>query len=285
MKHFFLTTLLAFGFNHFVSAQSLPVPPPSPKQTVNQQFGTTSIEVIYSRPGLKGRKAFGDVVAYGKLWRTGANSATTIEFGENVTVNTTEVPKGKYGMVTIPNESEWEVIITKDLNVTGDYNFKKENVVARFPVKPEMLNDKVETFTIDISDIQPQSAEVVIKWDMTMVRFSVKEDIDAKIMAAIEKDMKNDKRPFHTAATYYFENGKDLKQALEWENKALEANPSAYWILTQKAKIQNALKDYPAAMATAQVAMEAAKKGDNDAYVKMNEALMAEINANPAYKK
>jgi len=285
MKHFFLTTLLAFGFTHFVSAQSLPVPPPSPKQTVNQQFGTTSIEVIYSRPGLKGRKAFGDVVAYGKLWRTGANSATTIEFGENVTVNSTEVPKGKYGMVTIPNESEWEVIITKDLNVTGDYNFKKENVVARFPVKPEMLNDKVETFTIDISDIQPQSAEVVIKWDMTMVRFSVKENIDAKIMAAIEKEMKNDKRPFHTAATYYFENGKDLKQALEWENKALEANPSAYWILTQKAKIQNALKDYSAAMATAQVAMEAAKKGDNDAYVKMNEALMAEINANPAYKK
>lgn len=285
MKNLFLTTFLAFGFTHLVTAQSLPVPPPSPKQTLNQQFGTSSIEVSYSRPGLKGRKAFGDVVAYGKLWRTGANAATTIEFGENVTVNSTEIAKGKYGLLTIPNASEWEVILTKDLNVTGEYNFKKENVVARFAVKPEALKDQVETFTIDIINIQPRSADVVIKWDMTMVRFSVQEDIDAKIMAAIEKEMKNDKRPFHTAATYYFENGKDLKQALEWENKALEANPTAYWVLTQKAKIQYALNEYADAMATAQTAMEAAKKGDNDAYVKMNETLIAEIKANPNYKK
>jgi len=285
MKSFLLSLILVSGLIFTVKAQSLPVPPPSPRQTLNQQFATSFVEVNYSRPGLKGRNAFGDVVSYGKLWRTGANAATTIEFGDDVTVNTTTVPKGKYGLLTIPAEGQWEIIITTDLNVTGDHNFKKENVIARFPSKVENLKDQVETFTIDITNIKPSSALVVLKWDYTSVRFNISADIDGKIMAAIEKEMKTDKRPFHTAATYYYENGKDLNQALEWENKALESNPTAYWVLHQKAKIQHDLKDYANALNTAEAALEAAKKAESDPYIKMNETLISEIKTKKAGAK
>jgi hypothetical protein len=260
-----------------VQAQALPIPQPSPLQTVKQNFATAFIEVVYSRPGLKGRKAFGDVVPLGKLWRTGANSATTIEFGDEFSVNGKSLSKGKYGLVTIPKESEWEIIITKDLNVTSEQAFKPENALVRFPVKVEKLNDVVETFTIDFTNIKPTSADVVLKWDQSLVRFQVTAEIDGKIMAAIEKEMKADKRPFHSAANYYYENGKDLKQALEWENKALEANPTAYWMLHLKAKIQHKLGDTAGALETATKSMEEARKAEGDAYVKMNEALIAEI--------
>lgn len=258
-------------------SQSLPIPQPSPSQTVKQAFATAFIEFNYSRPALKGRKAFGEVVPFGKLWRTGANSATTIEFGDDVTVNGTTIAKGKYGLLTIPGETEWEIIITKDLNVTGEYAFKPENVVTRFKTKSEKINDQVEMFTIDVTNIKPSSADVVLKWDMTQVRFSVSAEIEAKIMAAIEKELKTDKRPYHAAANYYYENDKDLKQALEWENKALEANPTAFWMLTLKAKIQFKLADYAGAQTTAELALAEARKADSDPYVKMNEDLIAQI--------
>lgn len=277
MKYFFTLLSLLILSSTVVQAQGLPIPQPSPAQTVKQSFATAFIEVSYSRPGLKGRKAFGDVVPFGKLWRTGANTATTIEFGDEFFVNGVSFSKGKYGLVTIPKETEWEVILTKDLNVTSEQAFKPENVVTRFVVKTERLNDAVETFTIDFTNIKPTSADVVLKWDQIQVRFTVKADIDTKIMAAIEKEMKNDKRPFHSAANYYYENGKDLKQALEWENKALEANPTAYWMLHLKAKIQHKLGDTAGALDTANKSMEEARKADGDAYVKMNEALIAEI--------
>lgn len=277
MKYIFSFMVLALMALSTVQAQGLPIPQPSPAQTVKQSFATAFIEVTYSRPGLKGRKAFGDVVPFGKLWRTGANSATTIEFGDEFMVNGVAFAKGKYGLVTIPKESEWEIILTKDLNVTSEQAFKPENVVTRFVVKTEKLNDVVETFTIDFTNIKSTSADVVLKWDQTQARFTVKAEIDAKIMTAIEKEMKNDKRPFHSAANYYYENGKDLKQALEWENKALEANPTAFWMLHLKAKIQHKLGDNTGAIETATKSMEEARKADGDAYVKMNEALIAEI--------
>lgn len=274
-----LYSLLILGFlgTVTVQAQSLPIPQPSPLQTVKQSFATAFLEVSYSRPGLKGRKAFGDVVPFGKLWRTGANGATIIELGDDFMINGKAISKGKYGLLTIPKESEWEIIITKDLNVTSEQAFKPENAIARFPVKVETLKDQVETFTIDFTNIKPTATDVVLKWDFTQVRFSVTADIDGKIMAAIEKEMKNDKRPFHSAANYYFENGKDLKQALEWENKALESNPTAFWMLHLKAKIQHKLGDNAGALETATKSMEEARKAEADAYVKMNETLISEI--------
>ncbi len=272
-------TALSFSAN----AQSLPVPAPSPLQTVKQQFATSNIEISYSRPGVKGRKAFGEVVPFGKVWRTGANGATTIEFGEDVTIDKTKVTKGKYGLVTIPGENEWQVIITKDLNVTSPTAYKLENDVVRVPVKPTSLNDLVETFTIDVQNIRPTTATVQLKWDRTLVAFDVTAEIDEKVTKAIEKELAADKRPFHQAASYFFDNNKDLKQALEWSTKAVENNPAAFWMSNLKAKIQFKLNDLNGALASAEQSLAKAKESNNDDYVKLNEKLIAEIKSSPNY--
>ncbi|MCS6819428.1 MAG: DUF2911 domain-containing protein [Chitinophagales bacterium] len=279
-QQFFLLHVAIISF--YVSfGQSLPIPPPSPLQTVRQQFATSFIELNYSRPGVKGRVIFGDLVPYGKIWRTGANAATTIEFGEEVTIEQTKVEKGKYGLLTIPGENEWQIIITKDLNVTSANDYKIENDVVRIPVKPIRLCEPVETFTIDIQNIKPTQAEIQLKWDRTMVSFIVYAQIDEKIMKAIDKELATDKRPFYQAANYYYENNKDLSKALEWCTKAAEINPSAYWITHLRAKILYKMKDYANALQSAEVSLQKARDAKNEEYVRMNQKLIAEIKAIP----
>jgi hypothetical protein len=286
MKTFRLLILMfavALSFSD-ISAQSLPIPAPSPKQTVTQQFATGNIEIEYSRPGVKGRKAFGDVVPFGKIWRTGANAATTISFGDDFFVNGVKVAKGKYGLLTIPGENEWVIIITKDVNVTSAADYKQENDVVRVNARPFSLCYTVETFTIDVNNIKPAEADIMLRWDRTEVSFKVTAQIDEKIMAAIEKELSTDKRPYYQAANYYFENGKDLNKALEWVNKAIEGRPEAFWMTHTKAKILNKLKDYNSAIASAEISMAKAKESNSDDYVKFNEKLIAEIKSQPDYK-
>lgn len=280
------TTLVALAIAAAVTAnaQSISFPQPSPTASFSQNFATSKIEVSYSRPSAKGRKVFGDVVPFGKLWRTGANGATTISFGEDVKLNGSDVKAGKYGLLSIPGESEWTIIITKDLTVTSEDAYKKENDVARFQVKPSKLNYSVETFTIEVSNMKNNEASLDLKWENTAVSIKVTADYDARIAKQIEEVMAKDTRPYAGAANYYLETGRDLNKALDWMNKAIASYPKAYWNLLAKAKIQVALKDYNGAMATSMESWTLAKEGNNDAYVKMNEELQAQIKANPAYK-
>src|SRR5690242_953972 len=140
--------IIVFAITFSATSQSIKTPPPSPPQTIKQDFGLSSMELSYSRPGIKGRKVFGDLVPYGKVWRTGANNATTISFEDSVLVGTTKVPAGKYGLLTIPDKDKWTIIITKQTDVTNPADYKQESDVARVEVKPMMMKDKVETFTM-----------------------------------------------------------------------------------------------------------------------------------------
>lgn len=282
MKNYLLT--LALAGTMAVSAQTIPFPQPSPSASFSQNFATSKIEVSYSRPSAKGRKVFGDVVPFGKLWRTGANGATTISFGEDVKLNGMEVKAGKYGLLTIPGESDWTIIITKDLTVTNEGAYKQENDVARFVVKSTRTAVAVETFTIAVNNLKNTEADVELAWENTSVSFKVTADYDARISKQIEESMAKDSRPYSQAASYYLENGKDLNKSLEWINKAVASNPKAYWNLHTKAKIQYAMKDYNGAMATSMESWTVAKEGGDEAYMKNNEKLQAEIKANPAYK-
>lgn len=282
MKNYLLT--LALAGSMAVNAQSVTFPQPSPTASFSQNFATSKVEVSYSRPSAKGRKVFGDLVPFGKLWRTGANGATTISFGEDVQINGADVKAGKYGLLTIPGETEWTVIITKDLTVTSESAYKQENDVTRFAVKTARLNDAVETFTIEMANIQNKQANVVIKWENTAVSFEVVSNYDARLSKQIEESMAKDTRPYSQAASYYLESGKDLNKALEWINIAIASYPKAYWNLYTKAKIQNAMKDYNGAMASSTESWNLAKEGGDGSYMKNNEKLQAEITANPAYK-
>lgn len=279
-----LSAAAALLFAVSVQAQSIPFPQPSPAATVTQNFATSKIEISYARPGAKGRKIFGDVVPFGKFWRTGANAATTISFGEDVKVNGIDVKAGKYGLITFPGEQEWIVVLTKDLNVTSEEDYKKENDVARIQVKPAATAAHIETFTIEVSNIKNGACDIELKWERTAITLNVTASYDERLMKLIGDIMNKDTRPYYGAANYYYENKKDLNQALVWVNKAVEANPKAYWVWLLKAKIHRGLKDYEGALAAANQSMELAKADNDDAYVKNNERLIAEIKAQPDYK-
>jgi hypothetical protein len=255
----------------------LKVPAPSPLQTVKQAFALSDISLEYSRPGVKGRVIFGDVVPFGKTWRTGANGATKITFGDDVKLEGNPIPAGTYALYTVPNKDSWEIIIYKDLTLGGDVaNYKKENDVAHFTVKPKSLNDKVETLTINFADITSTSLNIELNWEKTRVDINVAADIDAKIMKNIEANVVNDNRPYFQAASYYYENDKDLAKAAEWIDKGIAANPKAFYMVMLKAKIQLKQKDPKGAVASAEKVITLATEAKNDDYVAQAQKLIAE---------
>jgi tetratricopeptide (TPR) repeat protein len=216
-------------------------------------------------------------VPFGKIWRTGANSATKITFGEDVKVEGKPLTAGTYALYTIPNKDNWDIMFYKDLNLGGNVSeYKQENELLRVQVKPSSIANKVETFTINVADITSSSANVEMTWSDTRVAFNVIADIDSKIMKNIESSLTNDTRPYFQAASYYYEKNKDMNKALEWVNKAVDQNPKAYWVKHLKAKIQVKLKDNKGAIATAEQSLALAKEAKNDDYVKMNEKLIEE---------
>ncbi|MCF8430009.1 MAG: DUF2911 domain-containing protein [Bacteroidia bacterium] len=257
-------------------AQQLKVPAASPLQTVKQAFGLSEITIEYSRPSVKGRVIFGDVVPFGKIWRTGANSTTKITFGDDVKVEGIDVKAGTYGFYTIPNADSWEIMLYKDLTLGGNVSdYKIENEVLRVKVKPTVLGNKVETFTMGLADITFTSTNIELTWENTRVAVSVVTEIDSKIMKSIENTIVKDTRPFYQAASYYYENNKDLKQALEWAEKAIVANPKAFWVVLLKAKIQLKLNDKKGAIATANQVIIMATADKDDSFIKQAEKLIA----------
>jgi hypothetical protein len=256
-------------------AQSLSTPQPSPTQTLKQNFGLSSIELSYSRPGMKGRKVFGDLVPYGKVWRTGANQATTITFGEEVMIGDAKVPAGKYGLLSIPDAAEWTIIISKQTDVTGPDGYKQDQDVARIKAKPMTLPFPIETFTISFDDMKNSSCNVGLMWETVYLSFPVTTDVDSKVMKQIDNIMNKDNRPYYNAASYYFDNGKDLNQALTWVNKAVEAAPNAQpWVHTLKTRILAKMGKKQEAMAAANNAIRIANETKFPDFVKQNEDIL-----------
>jgi hypothetical protein len=275
---FLNAVIVAFTvLSYTATAQQLKVPAPSPSQTIKQAFALSDITIEYSRPGVKKRVIYGDVVPFGKTWRTGANTATKITFGEDVKLEGNAVAAGTYAIYTVPNKDSWDIMLYKDLTLAGNVaEYKTENELLRFKVKPTALANKVETFTINVADVTSSTANIELLWEQTRVAFNVTADIDAKIMKNIEASVVNDNKPYFQAASYYYESGKDLKLAGEWADKAIQQNPKAYWVVMLKAKIQAKAKDSKAAVTTAEQVIALAKEDKNDDYVKMAEKLIAE---------
>lgn len=274
-----ITSLLiaVFGSFQLLSAQSLKTPAPSPLQTVKQDFALSNIEVSYSRPGVKDRVIFGDIVPFGKVWRTGANAATTITFGDTVSIGGTKVSPGKYGLLTIPGQGEWTVIISRSTTTTGPEDYKEADDVVRYKARAERMAAKVETFTIGFNNIRSTSCDLQMTWENTMVSLPITAEVDSRIMKDIQRYVINDSRPYSAAANYYMENGKDLKQALEWFDKAIANNPKAYWTVHQKANCQAKMGMKKEAMDTAYQSMKLAKEDGDDHYVKLNEKLISTL--------
>ncbi|HEY4154372.1 MAG TPA: DUF2911 domain-containing protein, partial [Puia sp.] len=257
--------------------QQIKIPSPSPVQNIKQEFGLSTIELSYSRPGVKSRKVFGDLVPYGKLWRTGANQATTLSFGDSVIIGGVAIPPGKYGLLTIPGSDEWTIIITKQLDVTSPSAYKADQDIVRVKARTQEFPYPIETFTILFSNIRSGSCDLAMIWDRTLVALPIKTETDSRVMAQINAAMTNDSFPYFTAALYYLDNKKDLYKALEWFNKAVDQNPKAYFMFYQKARCQAKMGKNKEALATAQQSMKLAKEAKNDDYVQLNEKLIATL--------
>ena len=277
MKKTLMTAALAAMLPFAMLAQGLKTPAPSPLQTIKQEVGVGTIELSYSRPSVKGRKIFGDLEKYGIVWRTGANNATILTLSEEVTIGGTKVPAGKYGLLSIPDPKEWTFIITKQTDVTGAPAYKQDQDLVRVKVKTEKAPMKVETLTMQFANLKNNGCDLMLMWEDVSLKLPITMDVDAKVMAQIDENMKTDKPAYFQAAVYYSDNNKDINKAVEWINKAALEQPEAYWVFYQQANILAKANKKPEAIAAANKSLALAKTAKNDNYVVMNEKLLAKL--------
>lgn len=264
-------------------APKLELPAASPQSTLKQRVGVTDIEVVYSRPGVKGRKIFGGLEQFGAVWRTGANNATKITFSTAVKFGGQDVPAGTYSLFSIPGEKEWTVILGKSApRQWGAYGYESKDDVVRVAVKPVALTDLVETFTIDLNDIRDGSATLNLIWEKTRVPVGINVDLAGtaqQVEALMSSDA--DKKNFYApAAMFYLENNLDLAKAETWMDAAIAERPAAFYLIYRKALIQEKRGNRAGALASAQQSMAMAEKDTSpakDEYVRLNKALIARL--------
>ncbi|HEY4149677.1 MAG TPA: DUF2911 domain-containing protein [Chitinophagaceae bacterium] len=270
---FLAITIILSSFN----GQAQITPPPSSSQTITQGFGLGSITLTYSRPNTKGRKIFGYVEPYNKVWRTGANSATVIKFSDDVTIEGNKVPAGTYGLFSIPGENQWTFILSKNAKQWGAYTYNQGDDFLRFTVKPVKLPRPVETFTLQFENMYPTSGELHLLWENSFLVIHMTCDIDTKVMARIDSAMKTDKKPYYEAVIYYWNNNKDMTQALEWANQ-LQTIPNLPPMVAKLWKARVLLKkgDKSAAIATAKEGVKMAIDAKSDEYIRLNTEVIGE---------
>ena len=195
------------------SAQQLNLPRPSPNAKVSQTIGVTEVSIQYSRPGIKGRTIWGDLVPYNEVWRTGANENTTITFSTPVKVGGKELPAGTYGLQTIPTTGDWTVIFSKDAELWGAFNYKPENDALRIQVKPEPAEFE-ERMGFEFEDVTDNSAKVVLRWEKIAVPFTVEVDT-AKLVSESARASLRWQNPYQ-AANYCIQNNTCLEEAGRW---------------------------------------------------------------------
>jgi len=255
------------------------MPAPSPTQFIKQNFGLSSIELTYSRPGLKGRNVFGTVVQYDSLWRTGANAATKIKFNDPVEILGHKVDTGCYAIYTIPHKNgEWTFILNRGFNNSGTSGYKESEDVFRQNIKTSRNINKIETFTMEFSDVKPESCVLTISWDNLVLNVPIKEDIKDKLRAQFDEALSSDKKPYWQAAQFYNEYDNNRPKALEMINSAIAQNEKPpFFMVYYKAKIQMEMGDKKGAMASAKESLKLAKDAGNSEYVIFNEKLMKEL--------
>lgn len=269
---FVLAMILA---NYAIEAQ-VKTPQSSPKSVVSQVVGLTDVTLDYSRPSAKGRTVFGDLVPFGKLWRTGANQNSMITFSEDVVIKGTTLKKGKYAIFTTPKADMWEVIFyTSTDNWGTPENWDVNKVALSTNVDPVMLGNNVETFTLAINNITNDSATLDISWEKTMVSVKFEVPTQKMAIASINKALAGPTAgDYFAAGQYYYQSNGDLNKALEYVNKSFSMLKTGeevpYWQLRLKSLVQAKMGDKTGAIATAKLSLAGAEKDGNQDYVKMN---------------
>ncbi|MGZ5446343.1 MAG: DUF2911 domain-containing protein [Thermoanaerobaculia bacterium] len=233
-------------------------PRPSPKSSLMQVVGLTDITINYNRPGVKGRQIWGALVPYDKVWRTGANEATTIELSDDVWINGNKLAKGLYSLHTIPTAGDWTVIFNSVAEQWGSYSYDAAKDALRIQVKPETADHR-EWMSFEIPEMTTDTAKIVLRWEKIAVPFTVDTKSTERTLAGFRSAMQPDWRTPYMAADFAFNNkGVATDQELsDWLDKSLSAgeNIANLWLkartLERLGKKAEAIKAAEAAIAKA----------------------------------
>lgn len=278
-------SLFLFALVLSFSAQAqINTPAPSPFQKVKQKVGLTDVTLEYSRPSMKGRTIFGDLVPYDKLWRTGANAYTLISFSDDVKIDGQEVKAGKYSIFTKPGTDSWEVFFYSDTQGGGvPQKWDDSKVVAKTTAQViKMPADiMIETFTIGFDDLKSNSANLGMMWENVYVPVTFEVPTDAAVEKDIERALGGPAAgDYYAAAVYYLSEGKDIAKAKEWMDKAMSMTEKpAFWQLRQQSLIYAKAGDKKGAIEVAKKSLAAAEEAGNMDYVKMNKDSLKEWGA------
>lgn len=276
----FLVFLLLTSIVFSTHGQQIQMPQASPAAKIAQQVGLSDVTVDYSRPSTKGRKIFGELVPYGQVWRTGANGATLLTFSTDVKIDGKNIPAGQYALYSIPNKTEWTMILSKNTKLWGSIGYDQADDILRFNVTPNKVSRNYETMEITFADMTDTGANLSIKWETTRVDFRIETEVDAIVMDQIQKlviDAETENPGLlYSAANYYYTNKKDMSQAYTWITKSV-ASDKKYWTVHLKAKIEATLGLKSEAAISAKESMELAKEAGNPDYIALNERLIKSL--------
>lgn len=273
---FLLIALLSISLDAQVQT-----PAPSPFSKMEQKVGLTDVTLEYSRPSMRGRKVFGDLVPFDAIWRTGANMNTKITFSDDVVVEGKELKAGTYAIYTKPNEAVWEVFFYTDTDNGGlPQEWDASKVAATVKVEAYPISESIETFTITFDDLHNNGATLGLLWEKTYagVKFVVP-TVDKAIKSIQETMAKPDltANDYFAAASYYYSEGMNMEQAKEWVNKAVSmGNGTEFWMMRTQSLIHAKLGDKKGAIEAAKKSLAAAQAAGNQDYVKMNKDSLQE---------
>jgi len=275
MKNYLLVFLLAnyFGLN----AQIL-TPQPSPRAQFTQKVGLTTVEIDYSRPAVRGRKIMGNLVRYDEIWRTGANKNSIISFSDPVQIEGNTLPAGQYGLYTRPSSNQWKVYFYKSTNNWGLPNpWDDSEVALSLIITPSFFEYKIENFTITISDINSDAAQLNVIWENTLLSIPFEVPTKAKAMESINETMAGNPKPndYYNAALYFLQENMDLNQAKNWMEIAIaKRDTPAFWMHYRYALILLELNDNKGALTASKKSLALAEKAENKDYVILNKELI-----------
>ncbi|MBA3833246.1 MAG: DUF2911 domain-containing protein [Chthoniobacterales bacterium] len=248
----------------FAAEEKPTFPDASQHATITQRVGLTDVSIDYSRPNKRDREIFGGLIPYGQVWRTGANSPTTIKFSDAVKIGGQDLPAGEYAFYTIPNQNEWTIVLSKNTKLWGAYGYKPDADALRVTVKPTALANPVETFTIGFDDLKDDSATISLEWDKTRVPVELTTNTMERVNSEIESALQNPEslKPqfYYSAASFSYEHDKDLEQAEKWIDQAIaKQEPARYFMFYKKAQIEAKLGHKPEAKTAAEKSIELLK--------------------------
>lgn len=271
-----------FALTLCLSAEAqLQTPQPSPFSKMTQTVGLTEVTVEYSRPSMRGRTVFDNLVPYDKLWRTGANKNTMVSFSDDVTVDGQTLKAGDYAIYTKPGKASWEVIFYSDTNNWGTpREWDDSKVAAKTTAEVFPIEFPIETFTITIDDLHNNGATLGLMWEKAYVGVKFEVPTAKKADESITRVMAGPSASeLYAAASYYYEEGKDLNKAKEWIDKAVSMNDKAYWVMRRQSLIYAKLGDKKGAIDAAKKSLAAAETAGNQDYVKLNKDSLKEWGA------